>query len=79
MINLKNISKSFGDNQVLKNVTLSIPVGKTTVIIGNSGSGKSTLLRSINGLIKIDSGEIIYQGKPIITKSDFKYLGLNIE
>ncbi|PAT01918.1 peptide ABC transporter ATP-binding protein [Candidatus Izimaplasma bacterium ZiA1] len=71
MINLKNISKSFGDNQVLKNVSVSIPVGKTTVIIGNSGSGKSTLLRSINGLVKIDSGEILYQGKTITTKNDF--------
>jgi len=71
MINLINISKSFGNNQVLKNVSVNIPSGKTTVIIGNSGSGKSTLLRSINGLVQIDTGEIVYQGKKIVSKKDF--------
>lgn len=65
MVEVKNISKSFGDLQVLKDVSYTFETGKTTVIIGSSGSGKSTLLRCINALETIDKGDIIVDGTSI--------------
>lgn len=57
-IDFVNVSKAFGNNTIINNLTLSIKDGDTTCIIGPSGSGKSTLLRCINHLTKIDSGKI---------------------
>jgi tungstate transport system ATP-binding protein len=59
MIRLDNISKSFGENQVLKQISADIPAGKIFTIIGPSGQGKTTLLRLIN-LLDIPSSGIIY-------------------
>lgn len=58
IIRIKNVSKSYGEMQVLKNVNLDITNGEVLVILGPSGSGKSTLLRTINGLEEIDGGEV---------------------
>ncbi|MDO5617964.1 amino acid ABC transporter ATP-binding protein [Kocuria sp.] len=58
MLELKNVSKTFGDNAVLSDVSLSIPDGQTTVILGPSGSGKSTLLRFMNLLEVPDTGSL---------------------
>ncbi len=60
MIELKNISKSFEDNHVLKDISLKFKKGETNLIIGQSGSGKTVLLKSILGIHKIDKGQIIY-------------------
>ena len=56
MLKIKNIHKSFGDNEILKGVDLSIDKGDVVVILGPSGSGKTTLLRCINFLEKADRG-----------------------
>ena len=58
MIEISNISKSYGSFQVLKNCSASIGRGEVVVICGPSGSGKSTLIKTVNGLEAIDSGEI---------------------
>ncbi len=57
-VRITDVRKSFGRVEVLRGVTMSVPEGGTTCIIGASGSGKSTLLRCINGLETIESGEI---------------------
>jgi polar amino acid transport system ATP-binding protein len=58
IIKLSNIHKSFGANQVLHGVSFEVARGEVVALIGRSGSGKSTALRCINGLEKIDQGEI---------------------
>ena len=65
IIELSNINKSFGENHVLKNLSLKIPKGKISYIIGRSGEGKSVTLKHILGLIKPDSGQMTIQGKPM--------------
>ncbi|MFC2118779.1 ABC transporter ATP-binding protein [Bacteroidota bacterium] len=60
MIKLDNVSKSFGDNTVLDNISASFEQGKTNLIIGQSGSGKTVLLKCIVGLHEIDKGTIMY-------------------
>lgn len=68
MIEIKNISKNFGKNEVLKNVNVTINKGDKVVIIGPSGSGKSTLLRCINLLELPNSGSIYFEGNEITDK-----------
>lgn len=60
MIEIKNLKKSFGEKQVLKGVSAEFKKGKCNLVIGASGSGKSVLMKSLVGLEKIDSGEILY-------------------
>lgn len=68
MIQLKNIQKSFGKNEVLKDINLNIKKGEIVAILGPSGSGKSTLLRCINLLEQPNGGEIIYNSENILNK-----------
>ena len=65
MIDVKNLTKSFGDLQVLKGVSQHISKGERVVLIGPSGSGKSTFLRCLNLLETPTSGEIIFEGQSI--------------
>ena len=58
MINIKDLHKSFGDNEILKGIDLQITKGETTIVIGPSGSGKTTLLRCMNLLEMPNSGII---------------------
>ena len=63
VLEVKNISKSFGETQVLKNVGFTLEKGEVIAIIGSSGSGKTTLLRCLNFLETPDSGQIIVNGE----------------
>ncbi|MFN3529148.1 MAG: ABC transporter ATP-binding protein [Bacteroidia bacterium] len=62
MIELKHISKSFGDNRVLDDISLCFEPGKVNMIIGASGSGKSVLMKIMVGLHMPDQGQIVYDG-----------------
>lgn len=68
LLQLKALKKSFGDQQILKGVNLTVQQGEVVVILGPSGCGKSTLLRCINGLEPIDGGEIILNGLGVLGK-----------
>ncbi|HYG02468.1 MAG TPA: ATP-binding cassette domain-containing protein [Chryseosolibacter sp.] len=63
MIEVKNISKTFGDRPILKDVSGTFEKGKPNLIIGASGTGKSVLLKCIVGLVRPDKGEVLYDGR----------------
>lgn len=63
MLELKNISKSFGDKVILNNLNLEVKDGEILCIVGQSGGGKTILLRCISGLEKIDGGQILIDGQ----------------
>lgn len=69
-IQIDNISKSFGELKVLNDISLYLPAGSVTTILGPSGSGKSTLLRSINHLERVDAGFITVDGQLIGYRKD---------
>jgi phospholipid/cholesterol/gamma-HCH transport system ATP-binding protein len=67
MIEIKNISKSFGGRQVLDAIDGTFKPGDTSLIIGASGTGKSVLLKCMIGLVTPDSGEVLYDGRNFLT------------
>ncbi|MGX7150737.1 amino acid ABC transporter ATP-binding protein [Enterococcus ureasiticus] len=68
MINIKNLHKTFGKNEVLKGIDLDVKAGEVVVIIGPSGSGKSTFLRCLNLLEQPTDGTIEFEGKNLLDK-----------
>ena len=66
MISMKHVCKSFGSLQVLKDISQTVERGEILAVIGPSGSGKSTLVRCINGLERIDAGEVLIEGNPVL-------------
>ena len=64
-IDVQNISKNFGDFEALKDVSLEVPKGSLTALLGPSGSGKSTLLRIVAGLEEPDTGSILIDGADV--------------
>ena len=67
MLQAIDIRKKYGDNEILKGVTVRVDKGEVVAVIGRSGSGKSTLLRCLNHLETIDSGEIRIDGQAMVT------------
>ena len=67
MLDIKNLTKSFGNKVVLNNVSLSVARGQIAVLLGSSGVGKSTLLRILNGLDSYDNGTILLDGQILDT------------
>lgn len=68
IIEIKHLKKSYGQNEVLKDISLSVNKGEVISIIGSSGSGKSTFLRSINLLEEPTAGEILFHGQDVLAK-----------
>lgn len=69
-IEVKELVTHYGDREILKKISFSIPRGKTTVILGGSGCGKSTLLKHLIGLLKPTRGSILVAGKDIASMSE---------
>lgn len=67
MIEVKNVTKSFDGREVLHDISATFETGKTNLIIGQSGSGKTVLMKSLVGLLKPERGEILFDGRDIIT------------
>jgi osmoprotectant transport system ATP-binding protein len=65
LFELTGVSKRFGATQALHPVDLKLESGRTTVLIGPSGCGKSTLLRLMNGLLRPDTGQVLFEGQPL--------------
>lgn len=74
LLEIKNLTKSFGENVILKDINLSVEQGEVVVILGPSGCGKSTLLRCINGLETIQGGEIRLSGEVISNRKKDMHL-----
>ncbi|MDN6567377.1 MAG: ATP-binding cassette domain-containing protein [Tetragenococcus koreensis] len=79
MLELKNISKSFGSKKVIDSLDLTIPDGSILAIVGPSGGGKTTLLRTLAGLEAVDSGNFLLNGEtfdPVNTKEQEQVVGV---
>lgn len=63
MIEVRNLTKSFGDKVVLDNINVTFETGKTNLIIGQSGSGKTVLMKNLVGLLQPTSGEVLYDNR----------------
>ena len=72
LLEVKNVKKSFGELEVLKDISMSVGEGEVVSILGPSGSGKSTFLRCISMLETIDGGTMTYCGKQAVTEQDGK-------
>lgn len=69
MIEVRNLTKSFGDKVVLDNINVTFETGKTNLIIGQSGSGKTVLVKNLVGLLQPTSGEVLYDSRDFIRMS----------
>ena len=74
IIEVKNVTKTFGEKVALDDVSLSIPEGKIFGLLGPNGAGKSTLIRIINRITIATAGEVLFQGHPI-TSEDVQHIG----
>lgn len=72
MIEVKNVFKSFGEKEVLKDASLTVNDGAIFGLVGINGAGKSTLLRMLAGVLNPDSGEIVYEKQPVFENSAVK-------
>lgn len=78
MIKIKEISKSFGDTEILHEITFEIKKGDNIAIMGSSGSGKSTLLYSISGMDSISKGSVLFEGVNITEMKEEKLAGFRL-
>jgi D-xylose transport system ATP-binding protein len=80
LLELHGIDKSFGPVQVLRDVDFTARAGEVTALVGDNGAGKSTLVKCVGGIYPIDSGEYLFDGKPVTVHSprDASALGVEI-
>ena len=80
ILELRGINKSFGPVDVLKGVDFSVRAGQVTALVGDNGAGKSTMVKCISGTYAIDSGEYLFEGRPVTvhTPRDASALGIEI-
>ena len=79
MIEIQNLCKSFGDKEVLKDITTTFENGKTNLIIGQSGSGKTVLMKNLVGLLDPTSGHVLYDGRDFVSMTKKEKITLRRE
>ncbi|MDT4970492.1 MAG: D-xylose transport system ATP-binding protein [Pseudonocardiales bacterium] len=79
ILQIKGLNKSFGPVHVLQDVDLNVYPGEVTALVGDNGAGKSTLVKCIAGIYTIDSGEVLWQGKPVTLNDPRVAASLGIE
>ncbi|MCU1658940.1 MAG: hypothetical protein JWO57_3596 [Pseudonocardiales bacterium] len=79
ILQIKRLNKSFGPVHVLHDVDLSVYPGEVTALVGDNGAGKSTLVKCIAGINTIDSGEVLFEGKPVTLNDPRAAAALGIE
>ncbi|HET9188308.1 MAG TPA: ATP-binding cassette domain-containing protein, partial [Acidothermaceae bacterium] len=79
LLELRDISKSFGPVQALDRVHLSVPTGLVTALVGDNGAGKSVLIKCISGIFAPDHGEELWQGEPVHIRTPHDAAALGIE
>ena len=79
LIELRDVRKSFGPVDVLKGVDLKIHAGMVSALVGDNGAGKSTLIKGLSGAQSYDSGEVLFEDKPVTLTSPHDASGLGIE
>ncbi|HLU75692.1 MAG TPA: ATP-binding cassette domain-containing protein [Nonomuraea sp.] len=79
LLEVRGIDKSFGPVQVLHDVSFSAYAGEVTALVGDNGAGKSTLVKCIGGTYPIDSGEMLFEGKPVQVNGPRDAAALGIE
>jgi len=78
LLQIDNITTVYGKNEMLRNVSLDVPAGTVTCLLGSNGTGKSTLIKAILGLVKITKGKVIFDGKDITGLPTHKVVGTGI-
>src|ERR671917_511359 len=78
-LELRGINKSFGAIQVLHDVHMKVYPGQVTALVGDNGAGKSTMIKSIAGIHAIDSGEFVFEGRPVQVAGPREAAALGIE
>ncbi len=78
-LELRGVNKSFGAIQVLHDVHMKVYPGQVTALVGDNGAGKSTLIKSIAGIHAIDSGELLFEGRPVTVTGPRDAAALGIE
>lgn len=79
MIQVQSLRKNFGEREVLKGIDATFEAGKTNLVIGRSGAGKSVFVKCMIGLIRPDQGEVLYDGRNLITMTKPELLRLRRE
>ena len=79
LLQLRNITKSFGAVSVLRGVDLQVRAGRVTALVGDNGAGKSTLIKGIAGIHQFDSGEYLFEGEPVHVAGPKDSAALGIE
>ena len=78
MLEIKDLVTGYGDLKVLDGVSLSVEEGETVALVGSNGAGKTTLLQAISGLLPVWSGDIVFQGKSLVSLPPYKLPALGI-
>ena len=79
LLQLNKVNKSFGAVQVLHDVDFSVRAGEVTALVGDNGAGKSTLVKCVAGIHPIDSGEVVFEDKPVSIHGPTDASALGIE